>query len=128
MAVDESQINNVSHYDGDACMRAIEGLGAGKGFCLGSMIKYAWRGGKKASEGVAKDLSKAKWYFDRAISHNRLTVANSGDRDAVLEFGVLVGEQLKAHGDDEEVRSVCADLNVTIQKFLSEDTKRMRGF
>jgi len=38
-------------------------------FCLGNVVKYAARAGRKAGEEALDDLKKAKWYLDRAISN-----------------------------------------------------------
>ena len=63
-------VNGPKHYDGDACMVAIEEtLGPDKaiGFCLGNAIKYMWRAGKKDPTKDAEDRAKAMWYVDRAV-------------------------------------------------------------
>ena len=52
---------NPPHYDGTACMEAIEAMGLGHDFCLGNVIKYVWRAKTKT------DLEKARWYLDRVI-------------------------------------------------------------
>ena len=37
------------------------------GFCLGNVIKYVSRAGKKYKEKENEDLKKAKWYLERRI-------------------------------------------------------------
>lgn len=37
------------------------------GFCLGNVIKYVTRAGKKDPDKAVEDLEKAKWYLDRHI-------------------------------------------------------------
>ena len=37
------------------------------GFCLGNVIKYISRAGKKDSSKIVEDLEKAKWYLEREI-------------------------------------------------------------
>jgi len=37
------------------------------GFCLGNVIKYVSRAGKKYEEKEIEDLEKAAWYLDRRI-------------------------------------------------------------
>jgi hypothetical protein len=39
------------------------------GFCLGSMIKYVCRAGKKPGAELIEDLKKARWYLDREIQN-----------------------------------------------------------
>ena len=63
-------VNGPKHYDGDACMVAIErtlGHDGAIGFCLGNAIKYMWRAGKKDPAKEAEDKQKALWYMDRAV-------------------------------------------------------------
>jgi len=39
------------------------------GFCLGNVVKYIARAGKKADP--LEDLKKARWYLDREICHRQ---------------------------------------------------------
>lgn len=64
-------VDRPAHYDGDACMVAIEQLGIGLGMCLGNAVKYLWRQGKK-HERVREDAEKAKWYLARARGYGPL--------------------------------------------------------
>lgn len=69
-------VNGPQHYDGDACMVAIEktlGREGAIGFCLGNAIKYMWRAGKKDPTKEAEDRQKALWYMDRAVKNMRST-------------------------------------------------------
>lgn len=65
-------INHPQHYtQGDArceCGKPIECIQVTEGmdFCLGNVLKYVWRQGKK--NGI-EDLKKAKWYLERAIAN-----------------------------------------------------------
>lgn len=36
-------------------------------FCLGNVLKYVSRAGKKDMDKELEDLNKAKWYLDKAI-------------------------------------------------------------
>lgn len=38
------------------------------GFCLGQVIKYLSRAGRKDPTKTVEDLSKARWYLDREIA------------------------------------------------------------
>ena len=60
-----------SHYGGrDNPYEAIKVIEAwGLDFCLGNLVKYVSRAGKKAGETKLDDLRKARWYLDRAISN-----------------------------------------------------------
>jgi hypothetical protein len=61
-------INNSPHYDGLACLRAIEvALGREQyiGFLRGQVIKYNWRFGRKGDDG--EQAEKAKFYQDEIV-------------------------------------------------------------
>lgn len=84
-------IDNVAHYDGDECMKAIEECGLARGFILGSMLKYAWRHGRKDPTEVA--MGKALWYLRRGIANGRLDAMSLADRYVVERFlGLVSGE------------------------------------
>ena len=59
-------VNHPPHYNasGMECIEAIEGLGFGRDFCRGNVIKYVVRFEHK--NGV-EDLKKARRYLDRLI-------------------------------------------------------------
>ena len=66
-----SMVDKPNHYDGDACMVAIEKLLGKDGaahFCLGNAIKYMWRAGRKDPDKKQQDEQKALWYMDR-VAH-----------------------------------------------------------
>lgn len=66
-------VNNPSHYT-DSKIEVIDYIEDKRlGFCLGNVIKYVSRAGKKmdsdksAIEKEIEDLKKARWYLDRRI-------------------------------------------------------------
>ena len=61
------QINNPEHYGGaENIYEAIKVIEAWDlDFCLGNVIKYIARAGKKSD--AVQDLKKAKWYLDRKL-------------------------------------------------------------
>lgn len=66
-------VNNPKHYT-DSKIEVIDYIEDKKlGFCLGNVIKYVSRAGKKHSadksdkEKEVQDLKKAKWYLERRI-------------------------------------------------------------
>lgn len=63
----EDQVNHPQHYGGgDNPYEAIKVIEAWDlDFCLGNVVKYISRAGKKDSE--VQDLMKAKWYLERKI-------------------------------------------------------------
>ncbi len=62
-----NSINNPAHYGGaDNPYEAIKVIEAwGANFCIGNVLKYLSRAGKKGS--ALEDLKKARWYLDREI-------------------------------------------------------------
>lgn len=62
-----NKVNHPEHYGGkDNQYEAIKVIEAWElGFCLGNVIKYISRAGKK--DDILQDLKKAKWYLDREI-------------------------------------------------------------
>lgn len=65
----EKDTNEYYGESGNAyeAIKVIEALGYGEGFCLGNVLKYVIRAGKKAGNSKAEDLRKAKWYLERAL-------------------------------------------------------------
>jgi hypothetical protein len=64
------QVKHPKHYGGEnnpyEAIKVIEAWDLG--FCLGNVIKYISRAGKKDPTKELQDLEKAKWYLDRHIS------------------------------------------------------------
>lgn len=65
----KEQINHPEHYGGeDNVYEAIKVIEAWDlGFCLGNVVKYISRAGKKDAGKLIQDLEKAKWYLDHEI-------------------------------------------------------------
>lgn len=61
-------VNHPPHYGGGEnpyeAIKVIEAWGLG--FCLGNVVKYLARAGKKGA--LLEDLRKARWYLDREIT------------------------------------------------------------
>lgn len=68
-----SLIDHPSHYGGDTPYETIKVLEEWYGqdfvfnFCLGNVIKYLSRQGKKQSEHPLKDIKKAQWYLNKMV-------------------------------------------------------------
>lgn len=63
-------INHPNHYGGDTTYEAIKVIEAWDlGFCLGNLVKYVGRAGKKDKAKELEDLKKAAWYLDRHIAN-----------------------------------------------------------
>ena len=63
----EEKINNPGHYH-PGTYEAIKVIEAwGLGFCLGNVVKYISRAGRKVGSDELEDLKKAAWYLNREI-------------------------------------------------------------
>jgi hypothetical protein len=68
----KNNVDHPSHYGGkENPYEAIKVIEAWHlGFCLGNVVKYISRAGKK-SPNFLEDLEKARWYLDREIENIR---------------------------------------------------------
>lgn len=66
---------NPAHYKagGIEVMDALEAWGLHESFCLGNVVKYIARSGKKAGADPVQDLEKAAWYLQREITRRKKT-------------------------------------------------------
>jgi hypothetical protein len=63
----EEKVNNPQHYH-PGTYEAIKVINAwGLGFCLGNVVKYLSRAGRKTGSSALEDLKKAQWYLNSAI-------------------------------------------------------------
>ena len=62
-----SQVNHPNHYNQGniECIDALDDIGLGRDFCIGSALKYLWR--YKDKENPVQDLEKAVWYINHVI-------------------------------------------------------------
>ena len=65
----DDPVNAPSHYTsgGIEVIDALEAWGLDRDFCLGNVVKYVARAGKKDPSKLTEDLKKARWYLDRRI-------------------------------------------------------------
>lgn len=87
----DEEINHPQHYTSSAarcerCGEPVECIEIAEhhDFCIGNVIKYCWRAGRKVQgtplESELKDLRKARWYLDRKIARlERLAGKGEGD-------------------------------------------------
>lgn len=82
-----SDISKPPHYTFSA-IETIDVIEAWNlGFCLGNVVKYISRAGRKASSTKLHDLQKARWYLDREIAaaeaqaatHAKFDTSEGGD-------------------------------------------------
>lgn len=67
----KEQVDHPQHYGGkENPYEAIKVIEAWElGFCLGNVVKYLSRAGKKDPKKEVEDLEKALWYLQRRIEH-----------------------------------------------------------
>lgn len=61
-----SDKTNPDHYFTSTGVELIE-ITEDMSFCLGNVLKYVFRAGRKAGESKLDDLEKALWYLEREI-------------------------------------------------------------
>lgn len=66
----KESVNHPNHYGGkENPYEAIKVIEAWElGFCLGNVVKYLSRAGKKDPAKELEDLKKAQWYLERHIN------------------------------------------------------------
>ena len=71
MSTIKELVNHPQHYGGaTSTYEAIKVIEAWNlDFCLGNVVKYVSRSGKKDSTNELEDLKKAAWYLNRRIEH-----------------------------------------------------------
>jgi uncharacterized protein DUF3310 len=74
-------VNHPQHYGGaDNPYEVIKVVEAwALGFCLGNVVKYIARAGKKAD--ALEDLKKARWYLNREIANRERIKQSTGQAD-----------------------------------------------
>lgn len=81
----EDDINHPSHYQSESGLEVIEAIESfiadPVSYMLGNVMKYISRGGKKAGNPRVKDLRKARWYLDRAVTYLERHGDDSDDGD-----------------------------------------------
>lgn len=69
----EDDVNHPSHYQSESGLEVIDVIESfiadPVSAMLSNVVKYVLRGGKKVGNPRVKDLRKARWYLDRAITY-----------------------------------------------------------
>lgn len=70
----EEKINHPEHYHYGTyeAIKVIESWGLG--FCLGNVVKYISRAGRKVGSDELEDLKKAQWYLNREIEKREIAI------------------------------------------------------
>lgn len=74
MSIDQN-VSHPSHYGGKddpyETIKVIDAWGLDKSFCLGNVIKYISRAGKKDGNSILQDLMKAQFYLNYEVEKQR---------------------------------------------------------
>lgn len=74
MSIDQN-VSHPSHYGGKddpyETIKVIDAWGLDKSFCLGNVIKYISRAGKKDGNSLLQDLMKAQFYLNYEVEKQR---------------------------------------------------------
>lgn len=80
---EKEMVNHPSHYQGNG-IEVIDVIEAfGLGFCLGNVVKYVLRAGKKDER--LQELRKAKWYLEREINNEAEAFNNRAKEESEVE-------------------------------------------
>ena len=103
----KEQVNHPEHYGGKdnpyETIKIIDAMGWGKEFCLGNVIKYVTRAGKKDNNSSKQDLNKAKWYLEHAIELIEKEKTNKdkhNDKLDALSYSIDYAQKCKKYRDD----------------------------
>jgi hypothetical protein len=91
----EEKINHPEHYRFGTyeAIKVIEAWGLG--FCLGNVVKYISRAGRKTGSSELEDLKKAQWYLNREIEERENAIKGSAFTKNNLMDGTTAGKHLE---------------------------------
>jgi hypothetical protein len=122
-------VNRPSHYT-DGKIEVIEYIEDKKlSYCLGNVVKYVSRAGKKDKLKTVEDLRKARWYLDREIQ--RLEVGSRASAESFLsetiDLSKLTPEGYKAfyHYGSSEIFRELSQIPSTGLKDVKQVGKRI---
>ena len=73
--IEKEMVNHPSHYQSKNGIEVIDVIESfNLGFCLGNVVKYVLRCGKKDFD--IQELEKAKWYLEREINNRKTKKVN----------------------------------------------------
>ncbi len=105
-------VNSPSHYHKASGVEVIVAIEAwGLGFCLGNVVKYVARAGRKDSGTRIEDLEKARWYLNRELEALEREERERAERaDIVVVDARWYLEQAGVEGGEPVVVDGCLDL------------------
>ena len=95
----EEKINHPEHYHYGTyeAIKVIESWGLG--FCLGNVVKYISRAGRKVGSDELEDLKKAQWYLNREIEKTEHRFA---EEEGQSNFKKMIGSTTGSTAADSE--------------------------
>ena len=117
MSIDQN-VSHPSHYGGKddpyETIKVIDAWGLDKSFCLGNVIKYISRAGKKDGNSLLQDLMKAQFYLNYEVEKQRKYDDNSEQIKADANKTSLLDEEKELEKDLQ------ADgvININIDEFI----------
>lgn len=113
MSIDQN-VSHPSHYGGKdnpyETIKVIDAWGLDKNFCLGNVIKYISRAGKKNENSLLQDLMKAQFYLNYEVEKMRKYDGNYEQMKAATRKAYLFDEKKKLVEDLDDLQSRFADL------------------
>ena len=89
MSIDQN-VSHPSHYGGKddpyETIKVIDAWGLDKSFCLGNVIKYISRAGKKDGSSLLQDLMKAQFYLNYEVEKQRRCDNFSNGKIAAMDL------------------------------------------
>lgn len=89
MSIDQN-VSHPSHYGGKddpyETIKVIDAWGLDKSFCLGNVIKYISRAGKKDGNSLLQDLMKAQFYLNYEVEKQRRCDNFSNGKIAAMDL------------------------------------------
>jgi hypothetical protein len=96
----EEKVNHPQHYH-PGTYEAIKVIKAWNlGFCLGNVIKYISRAGRKTGSSALEDLKKAQWYLNSAIQD--MEERDMPDEPQAIEPQAIESQDIESRAIDPE--------------------------
>lgn len=137
MSIDQN-VSHPSHYGGKddpyETIKVIDAWGLDKSFCLGNVIKYISRAGKKDGNSLLQDLMKAQFYLNYEVEKLHKYDGNYERMKADERKTRLLDEKKELEEYLDDLQSRFADLqadgviDVDVDEFIDEFSKAVSKY
>ena len=137
MSIDQN-VSHPSHYGGKddpyETIKVIDAWGLDKSFCLGNVIKYISRAGKKDGNSLLQDLMKAQFYLNYEVEKLHKYDGNYERMKADERKTRLLDEKKELEEYLDDLQSRFADLqadgviDVNVDEFIDEFSKAVSKY